>query len=106
MLHGFDDLDSCLAVRLDQLKLLRGQGTRFLDHRIGDPDHADVVKQAGPADRFDLIVVQPQRLGQRGRLKSDGTAVSTEMLASCIDGIDERRERSQRDLSDRSRVPI
>ena len=49
-----------LGVLLDVLELVGGEPAGLEQHRVGDPDLADVVEERGLADERDVVVGKPE----------------------------------------------
>ena len=98
LLHRGDDAPAHLRVPLEDLVLLRRDLARLREHRLGRADLADVMEDAGDADRLALGLGEPQlardALGEERH--AAGVAVRVRVLR--LDGERERLHRLEEHL--------
>jgi len=61
-----DDLGAELRVRLDQPALLLGERAGLEQHRVRDPDLADVVEECPQLEPLQRLAVETELLARRG----------------------------------------
>ena len=65
-----------IAWAAHQLELVRAELAGLVEDRVGDEDLADVVELGGADDGVEVLAVQADAAGERGRQLGDGAVVA------------------------------